>query len=210
MYISRYCSPPCCTFLLPVSHSVLTWETASSLRSCSDAVRCCVHEIAEREIQWNRGYAVEQLCKRKPAQGHVKSGQETGFASVTTWQQEKKEKEKNQKKRESQHRWRFDSVIGSLSPPTFTRCETSSRFYPGFIGRLCCENSIFLPRSEFLLNAQFWYYISNLHWWTQDNNSKLNSVSTLGWHFAHSVSRCSFRELSFVLITRSTNCKMSD
>lgn len=128
-------------------------------------------------------------------------------------QHDSKRKKKKRKTKRNGSRNTDGGLTQSLAVsrlPLSHAVKPQSRFYPGFIGRLCCENSIFLPRSEFLLNAQFWYYISNLHWWTQDNNSKLNSVSTLGWHFAHSVSRCSFRELSFVLITRSANCKMSD
>lgn len=51
-----------------------------------------------------------------------------------------REKKMKRRTRELQHRWRFDSIISSLSPPTFMCCETSSRLFSGFPCRVWRES----------------------------------------------------------------------
>lgn len=66
---------------------------------------------------------------RRLAQGHDESVQRGDDACVCHNMTDPKRKEKSFKKmlHMPQHRRRFDSVICSLSPPTFTRCRTTSR-----------------------------------------------------------------------------------
>lgn len=93
-----------------------------------------------------RGLMQQGDVEGRQAQGHMESWEETMFVSVTIW---------GTGAQEPQHRWRFDSVVCSLSPPTFTRCETTSRFYPGSLCTLCFENStLSLPQCE-----HYWMYM---------------------------------------------------
>lgn len=55
--------------------------------------------------------------ERQTLKGHVESGEETMYVSITTCQLPSKKREIAQT---THHRWRFDSSVCCLSPPTFT------------------------------------------------------------------------------------------
>lgn len=91
--------------------------------------------------------------------------------------QDKKKRKKKKKAQEPHHRRRFDSVVSSLSPPTFPHCETTSRLW-----------ALLNVHSVLTLNSNHFLVKEWNEWKINANYSHADSVTTYYCRAASSLS----------------------